>query len=60
MYMIPHEMEYKITGLIDMNGNKKALIWAELQLLSLKYGLVVEVTKDEAASVDNGEVVTYD
>lgn len=47
MYMIPHKMEYNLSGIIDMNGNIKALIWAELELLALKYGLEVEVIKDE-------------
>lgn len=45
-------MEYKITGVIDMNGNKKELIWAELELLALKYGLKVEVARDEVIERD--------
>lgn len=47
MYNFPHDMEYKLSGMVNMNTNSRALVQAELELIGLKYGFKLEVTKDE-------------
>lgn len=41
MWFPPREVEYKVTGLIDMNTNTLKLVTLELELLAAKYNLKI-------------------